>query len=174
MKLKKRLLSLVLAFSLMCGFCSTQVYAAEKDTVVNANVAAESSATDVSPASVNTAFGPGDHYWGGVTFTGKNGGAYKTINGNQVKVKVAFKAVDNDPTSYHLYLSFVEYGGRVVSYRDYNSWSDEPDSDGYVYYESDWVNVHSGVDYRFLYSSNSECLCDDDRKLNVHIWIEVR
>ena len=67
-----------------------------------------------------------------------------------------------------------EYGGRVVQYKDYNSWPVNPDGDGYLYYESDCLNVHSGVDYHFLYSSNSECLCDDDRRLNVHIWIEVR
>ena len=121
-----------------------------------------------------TSFGPGDWYWGGVTFHGENGGAYKTINGNQVKIKVAFKAVDGQPYSYHLFLDFVEYGGRNVYSRNYNSWSVSPDGDGYYYYESGWINVNKGVDYRFLYNANSECACYDPRTLNVHIWIEVR
>ena len=51
-----------------------------------------------------------------------------------------------------------EYGGRVVQYKDYNSWTVNPDGDGYLYYESDCLNVHSGVDYHFLYSSNIKYL----------------
>lgn len=174
---KMRFLSLLLALSLMLSmFGSTTVFAAELDSsTCYATVEAENSATETQEVSPRTtAFGPGDWYWGGVTFTDTNGGAYKTINGDQVKVKVAFKAVDNDPTSYHLYLSLMEYGGREVYYRNYNSWSDEPDADGFVYYESDWIDVVKGVDYRFLYGSNSECLCVDPRRLEVHIWIEVR
>ena len=159
-------------------FAPTAAFAAEVETPVSNDVATqetEVSAPSTSGISPRTeSFGPGDWYWGGVTFYDENGGAYKTIYGDEVKIKVAFKAVDNDPISYHLFLKFMEYGGRQVYYRDYNSWSDTPDADGYLYYESDWIDVNYGVDYRFLYSSNSECNCNDARRLSVHIWIEVR
>lgn len=166
---RTRFLSLILAFCMMLSVMpSTSAFAAEPESVM------ETYPDNTSVASImTTSFGPGDWYWGGVTFTGSNGGAYKTINGDRVKIKVAFKAVDGDPTSYHLYLSFVQYGGAIFYYRDYDSWSVNPDGDGYLYYESGWINVNYGVDYRFLYDTNSECLCDDDRRLNVHIWIEV-
>ena len=175
---RTRFLSLLLALSLMLGmFGSTTAFAAELEdpTCSTATVETENSVANTLQASPRaTSFGPGDWYWGGVTFYDDNGGAYKTINGNQVKIKVAFKAVDGEPYSYHLYLDFVEYGGRYVYSRDYNSWSVAPDADGYYYYESDWINVNKGVDYRFFYGANSECACNDPRRLEVHIWIEVR
>lgn len=158
-------------------FSSTTAFAAEFEDSTSgiSTVEMENSVADtlkVSPRA--TSFGPGDWYWGGVTFYDENGGAFKTINGNEVKIKVAFKAVDTDPSSYHLYLDFVEYGGRYVYSRDYNSWSVAPDADGYYYYESNWIKVNKGVDYRFFYGANSECTCNDPRRLEVHIWIEVR
>lgn len=171
---KSRFLSLLLAMSLIISmFSSTTVFASEASiSSKKSSVVTDSKAPEIYSRA--TSFGPGDWYWGGVTFYDENDGAYKTINGNQVKIKVAFKSVDGDPYSYHLYLRFVEYGGRSVYYRDYNSWSVAPDGDGFYYYESDWVNVNRGVDYRFFYSSNSECACNDPRRLEVHIWIEVR
>ena len=171
---KTRFLSLLLAMSLIIGmFSSTTVFASEADSASkNSTVMTDSKTPEISPRA--TSFGPGDWDWGGVTFYDENGGAYKTINGNQVKIKVAFKAVDGDSASYHLYLDFVEYGGRYVYSRDYNSWSVAPDGDGFYYYESDWINVNKGVDSRFLYGANSECACNDPRRLEVHIWIEVR
>ena len=139
-----------------------------------ATVEKEKSLADTLEVSPRASFGPGDWYWGGVTFYDENGGSYKTINGNEVKIKVAFKAVDGQSSSYHLYLDFVEYGGRRVYSRDYNNWSVAPDGAGYYYYESGWLRVNKGVDYRFLYGANSECACNDPRRLEVHIWIEVR
>lgn len=118
-------------------------------------------------------FGTGDHYWGGVTFTGENGGSYKTIYGNHLKVKVAFKAVDSSPYSYTLNLNLLEYPGYGVFNRTYTSWGTTPDSDGYYYYESEWFDIDYGVDYRFWYTANSSCNCVDPRRLTVYIWIEV-
>ena len=66
----------------MCGFCSTQVQAAESNNSRNDDVIAESSVDATAASYYAIAFGHGNHYWGGVTFTGTNGGAYKTINGN--------------------------------------------------------------------------------------------
>lgn len=137
--------------------------------------AAEPSERMINTASARTtSFGVGDWYWGGVTFTGHNGGAYKTINGTKVKIKVAFKPVDSKETSANLHLDFVEYGGRYVYSKDYSVLGVTPDKDGYFYYESGWVSVKKGVDYRFLYDANSDCACYDPRKVTVHIWIEVK
>lgn len=174
MRLIKRLCSLLFALAITFGvFGTTAAYATNVDGSVS-YVTSPNDSAGVSPASLQTTFGPGEWYWGGVTFTGENGGAYKTINGSQIKLKIFFKAVDNDSTSYHLYLSFKEYGGRLVYYGDLNSWSVDPEPDGFLYYETGWLNVHSGVDYRFLYDTNSECLCDDDRRVEVHIWVDIR
>lgn len=173
-----RLLSLLLTLSLILGmFGSMNVFASELESVTKTNSILDnpnSVADSMMFSPRTTSFNPGDWHWGSVTFHGENGGAYKTINGNQVKIKVAFKAVDGEPYSYHLYLDFVEYGGRIVRSWDYNNWSVAPDGAGYYYYESDWIDINKGVDYRFLYRANSECACYDPRKLEVHIWIEVR
>ena len=175
---RTRFLSLLIALGFMLSmFGPTNAFASELDCVPTDTTAVESKNSLAEAATISSrteSFGPGDWYWGGVTFYDENGGAYKTINGNQVKIKVAFKAVDGQSYSYHLYLDFVEYGGRRVYSQDYNSWSVAPDGAGYYYYESDWINVNKGVDYRFLYGANSECACNDPRRLEVHIWIEVR
>lgn len=166
------LLSLTLVLG-MLGGSATNAFAAsaaeptQNETVVDAMPAVEGTTRTES-------FGPGDWYWGGVTFYDENGGRYKTINGDQVKIKMAYKWVDDDESSANLTLRFVEYGGRVVYYRNYNVCGVDPDADGYFYYESEWVDVVNGVDYRFLYSANSDCNCSDPRTVEVHIWIEVR
>lgn len=169
-----KILSILLVLALMFGMCgSMNAFAAETTDFQNSNLTVETSNSSVASVQT-TSFGPGDWYWGGFTFYDYNVGAYKTINGNQVKIKVAFKAVDGQPYSYILSLDCYEYGGNCIYSRNLNSWSVSPDSDGYYYYESGWINVNYGVDYHFVYGANSSCACDDPRTLNVHVWIEVQ
>lgn len=177
---RTRFLGILLTLSLVSSIInSINVFASDlnnnaiKTETVDTTTTNETSRTTTVNTKA-TSFGPGDHYWGGVTFTGDNSGAYKTINGTQVKIKVAFKAVDSSPYSYRLLLDFSQYGGKLMYHGDFNSWTVSPDNDGYYYYETDWINIKSGVDYRFIYNANTSCACYDPRRVNVHIWVEVR
>ena len=108
-------------------------------------------------------------YWGHVTFTNTNTGAWHTIYGHQARIAVAFKPLDgNDCLALGLSSGF---WGWNISYA-YNA----VDSDGYYMYVGPWCDItYQGV-YRLIYQAwtygNGGVL--DGRTVSCHVWVDYK
>lgn len=165
----KKIVSIFIIFLIFTSMlCTNKVYAFPRDNIIY-----NSSMQQVKGKNLY----PGVHNLGSFTFHGENGGSYNTYQGRRVKLKIQFKAIDNNASS-HLYIDFVApngKGGYEYTHRaDLKDWLLPKNSEGYSVYESDWISVNKGVDYRILYSSNSDCACNDERTMNVRVTVEVR
>lgn len=162
-----RLISALLTFVIMCT-SATSVYAdSETEYVIPSHSSSAYSTTE--------ALGPGRWYFNPFYFYDYNIGSNKTINGNRMRVCIAFKAVDGlyNNQAADMTLDIVRYDGVLMQEINLCFLSDEPDSDGYRYYVLPWIDVSYGVDYHISYLTHSCCDFYEARKVHCHVWIDV-
>ncbi len=173
-----RLLSFILTFVIMC-FSAISVSAASTEpcshSAEGSLIADEyviPTETNLTAAYANTSYGAGRWYLGNFSFAGNNTGLNRTINGNRMRVCIAYKPVDGlgEDADISFYLN--RYDGTTVQYRNICFLQDEPDSDGYRYYVLPWVNISYGVNYYFYYHAYTCCM-SQERTVNCHVWIDV-
>ncbi len=108
-------------------------------------------------------------YWGEVTFTNSNIGAWHTIYGHQARIAVAYKPVDgNDALSASLSTDFFSW---TVHYNPNTA-----DSNGYCMYVGPWKDItYQGV-YRMIYDiwTTGNGGVHDGRRASFHVWIDYK
>lgn len=108
-------------------------------------------------------------YWGEVTFTNTNVGAYHTIYGHKARMAIAFKPVDgNSALSASLSTSFWSW---TLHYSP-----NHVDADGYYMYVGPWKDItYQGVynmTYRIFTTGNGGVL--DGRRASFHVWVDYQ
>ena len=95
------------------------------------------------------------HNSGYFQFTGENGGAYRTMNGDELSYSVVWKALDDNSAYLNCYLW--PYGGLYIDHGYLsNATTTMGGEDGtYRLYVSGWKKITRGLDYRLTYSCNS-------------------
>lgn len=136
--------------------------------------------TTTSIAATNQTLGTGRTYLGNFTFSNTHSGASRTINGNRVKLSIAWKPADIPTSKVNLNVSFIRTwtSAHALDYTfDVNNDLDGPDSNGYFYVETGWFSVNSGSDYHIFYdvvTAPSNYKPGTYRQANVHTWIDVK
>lgn len=136
--------------------------------------------TTTTFAASSQTLGTGRWYLGNFQFSNIHYGASRTINGNRVKLSIAWKPADIPTSKVNLNVSFIrtwnsehalDYTFAVAN--DTNG----PDSDGYYYLETGWFTVNYGSDYHIYYdavTAPSYPKPGTVRQANVHTWIDVK
>lgn len=165
------LLCLVIVITAVMG--STRVYAAESADTNSVSQDAEvqqlrNRIDQLISENSSTRETYKTDYWGEVTFTDTNIGAWHTIYGHQARMAVAFKPVDgNTALTADLDVGF----GHWQTVYHYNS----VDADGYYMFVSDWKNItYQGV-YRMIYkiwTTGGGYL--DGRRASFHVWVDYK
>lgn len=108
-------------------------------------------------------------YWGEVTFTNTNVGAYHTIYGHKARMAIAFKPVDGN-TALSAALS-TGFWGWTLHYSP-----NHVDSDGYYMYVGPWEDIKYMGAYRMTYkiftTGNGGAL--DGRRASFHVWVDYQ
>jgi hypothetical protein len=125
--------------------------------------------------------GTGRWYLGDFEFTDTNTGASRTINGNRVKLSIAWKPADISWSNVNLVVSFIrtwnsEYALKNYTFDVYDD-MDGRDPDGFFYIETDWFTVNPGSDYHIFYDVVTAPLNYKPGSLRsayVHTWIDVK
>ena len=145
----------------------------------------EDSNTENSVTPRISSYGAGRWYLGHFAFTDTNTGNAFLLNGNRVRICVAFKKADSQSSDVDLQvdLAKIEYldGKEYYHYRGgqrFMSANDDPDADGYVYFVSDWIDIDSSerggafvLKYEVFtawYQSGTS-----PRRADVHVWLDV-
>lgn len=140
--------------------------------------------TETFAASYNS-YGAGRWYLGHFTFTNYNRGKVMQINGSKMRVCVAFKKADSQPTNIDLKVNIdrysVENGVGYYFNRQSNYFynrNDAPDSDGYYYFVGDWLELgsESGKLFSLYYDAVTElgqAGTGGYRSADVHVWIDI-
>ena len=103
-------------------------------------------------------------------FTGYNTGVYNTVNASRMKFVVDIKPLPGESVDFAVWCQ--QYGGTTVG-SIYGGNYGTLFSDGYYRFESDWFNVVSGVDYRFLYRCNQAGIYDEGTMdIRVYAWVQ--
>lgn len=164
---------------------ASEAKAASPSTEQNNTATVENLTTENSVTPRMNSYGTGRWYLGHFAFTDTNTGNAFILNGNRVRMCVAFKKADSQASDVDLQvdLARVEYvnGREYHHYRGgqyFMSANDEPDSDGYVYFVSDWIDISSESGCAFLlkyevftayYQSGTS-----PRRADVHVWLDVQ
>lgn len=133
----------------------------------------------ISTQSAQT-LGTGRWYLGSFTFTNINSGASRTINGNRVKLSLAWKPADIPTSKVNINVSFIRTwtSEHALDYTfDVSKDTDGPDSDGYYYLETGWFTVNPGSDYHIYYdvvTAPSNYKPGTLRSASVHTWVDVK
>lgn len=108
-------------------------------------------------------------YWGQVTFTNSNIGAWHTIYGHQARVAIAYKPVDGN-TALTASLS-TGFWGWTLYYNPNNV-----DSDGYCMYVGPWEDITYQGAYRMIYDiwTTGNGGVHDGRRASFHVWIDYK
>lgn len=89
------------------------------------------------------------------TFTGRNIGSYRTLNGNKLLYAIMWKPLTSDGSqAFQAYLR--PYGSSIPISKVYMSLattSTGGPNNEYKVYQSDWLNITNGLDYHFIYDS---------------------
>lgn len=157
---------------------------------VNVQMAEEVEEMELETTSVTprmSSYYTGRWYLGTFTFTDNNRGNAFVINGNKVRVCVAFKKASIDKQSSNIDLEMqldrITYSGSSEYYHTrwadrFMSSKDTPDADGYYYFVGDWVDVsrESGSAFCLYYEALTELggsSNGNDRSANVHVWLDI-
>lgn len=177
----KSILSLALAM-LFFVLTGTTAFASETE-ISNSSINHSNVSTESVTPRMNS-YGRGRWYLGHFAFTGTNTGNGFFLNGNRVRMCVAFKKADSQASDVDLQvdLAKIEYenGKEYHHYRGgqyFMSANDDPDADGYVYFISDWIDISSEKGGAFLlkykaftaYYQNGT----SPRRADVHVWLDV-
>lgn len=176
----KRFSCVVIASAVMCT-STVSAFADSNDAFIASTVSAFDNSNDEFIASAETqsasnqVYGPGRWYMGQFSFTDYNIGRCYTINGNRLRICIAFKPIDGLADCVDMNLSCYRYDGKKMQELNLCFLQDEPDDDGYRYYVLDWVNVSKGVDYYYRYSVWT---CGyganyPNRKVDCHVWLDI-
>lgn len=162
-ELHRRIVSVILALTMMLSSCITA-----------SAVSVENQTSDwAEPASTNSACGVGRWYLGHFSFYDENYGAYRTINGNSMRLCIAWKPIDGLDGSTQIFYQILQYHNVPVQQGRMYMFQDEPDADGYYYFELPWVSIINGVDYRFFYRALTDG-SGTPRRVDCHVWIDVK
>lgn len=163
MKLKNktlsRLLCVILTFVMMCTSAISVSATTTDDCLIPVEVNSLSdeyvipTETNLSVASINSGYGVGRWYMNPFSFTGTNGGSYRTFYGTRMRMCIAFKATDSIDFPSDMRVSCYGYDEGFLLSQSLCAGQDEPDADGYRYYVLPWVNINYGGDYRFTYDT---------------------
>lgn len=109
---------------------------------------------------------------GTFTFTGENNGAWKKVEGNYVRIRVAYKPIDGDYASVDLFMDLYQYpdvwrGG--LTCRPYNV---STDSNGYFHFSSDFFKIEPTSSCRLIYKASSSGTEYIPRKVSIHVWYD--
>ncbi len=160
-------------FAVMALFSSTtSAFAAE----VNINEASISIAgNEVSPLATNADLKLGENSLGSFTFTGYNGGSYRTIPslGRRMQIRLKHKAVDNLGV-YCLTVSCVKYidssnTETVFSRSVYAGSTGELEE-----FTSGYFSVTPGCDYRLIYTAKNQGGYYEDRRVYIEAFLDIR
>lgn len=169
----------VVIASVMMSTLTVSAYDGSNDEITTSTVSASANSVDevISSAeiqsTVNTVYGPG--YWnmGTFTFHNYNIGYYHTYKGSRIRMRIAYKQVDNDYYSADLLVSCYGYSDGLKFQRPFCAGQIDPDPDGYRNYVTDWIPILSGGDYRFEYRAYTCQGGDIPRTVECQVWIEV-
>lgn len=114
-------------------------------------------------------------YFGQVTFTGSNTGAWHTLpeGSKEARLCVAFKSVDDIPYLTQLMVAAYQYPD-LLRQRIYLRDDKTPDEDGYYFSVGDYFPITPN-DMRIMYTATSFGNgFPQDRRVSVHLWVDVR
>ena len=89
------------------------------------------------------------------TFSGRNVGAYRTMNGNNLLYAIMWKPLTSDG-SQAMQAHLFAYGSSIrvsSAYLSLATTSTGGPNNEYRVYRSDWLNITNGLDYHFIYDS---------------------
>lgn len=105
-----------------------------------------------------------DYYYGYVEFTGKNTGNFFTIIGNRFRYRIVWECPDGYDTLHYLD-TYLEKKNIGTVWSEKNRW-------GEMEYQSDWMPVQDGAEYRFAYGAYNAGL-GIQIPANVRIYIDT-
>lgn len=111
-------------------------------------------------------------YLGAFTFTGTNTGKWRSVDGNYVRMCIAFKPIDGKSYSTELFVDLYQYSSKYIGSLKCTTYTTSPDSDGYYFFVSDYFKINSGSDCRMKYTATSSGTTYDPRKVSVHAWYD--
>ena len=112
-------------------------------------------------------------YFGEVTFTGDNWGAWHELGDyTQARMCIAFKPIDSDIAA-SLETTAYQYPN-VLRRTMYQYTSNTPDENGYYFTVSDYFNISPNSDMRLRYSAASHGGGPLQRRVSVHAWVDVK
>lgn len=171
----KKKLKKILVFALMMVVMMTS-----SNMSVLAAGSEEASTNEVTPRL--TTLVTGSNYLGNFTFANVHRGGARIVNGNRMRVCVAFKKADSQSANIDLIVDVDRYygDGYYVTRQStrFMSQNASPDDNGYHYLVGDWINV--GADngqpislYYDVVTAYGQTGNGSYRAANVYVWIEV-
>lgn len=166
MKLKSlKWLSCVILTFVMMFTMAISVHATVEDEF---NIPAEANYVSAD----DTVLDPGRWYLGNFSFYKYNICRYRTINGNRMRVCIAWKPADNYPWDSTLELYVYQYNRNLKQTNYLHSCQVAPDPDGYYYFVLPWISTVKGVDYNMEYYAYTDG-SGNPRTMDVHVWVDV-
>lgn len=172
----------ILSFVLVVILCVAAILPLNAFAAESSNEVVSDKTTNISVLSVTTdTLGTGRSYLGNFTFKNTNTGASRTMNGNQMKLSLAWKQAD-DWTPVNLNVKVIRTYTGTVAYEgtfDIKNDSNGADSDGYYYYETDYFPINYGSDYHIYYDVVTapdyfQLPFGDYRSASVHTWVDLK
>lgn len=173
-----RFICVAIASAMMCTL-TVSAFDSSNDEITtytvspSANSVNEVTFSPETQSASNQVYGHGRWYMGEFTFHDYNNGYYHTYKGSRMRMCIAYRQEDDDFYSADMYVICYGYSDGFKFQRWICAGQDEPDENGYRYYELDWFPILSGGDYRFEYQAYTCQAGDIPRTVSCHVWIDV-
>lgn len=128
----------------------------------------------VAPMATNSTLSIGTNHIGSVTFTGNNGGNYRTVpsNAKRMQIRIYHKDVDNGGVYYFTVkcLKCIDATHEEVVYtRSFFSGN----TGGPYLFNSGYFDITPGCDYRLVYIAKNQGGYYEDRRVNVDVFLDI-
>lgn len=164
--------TLCLLLAVMALFsATTSAFAAEE---VSYETPILSEEDGVLPMATNSTLVWGENHIGNITFTGYNGGSYRTIPtlAKRMRIRIYHKDVDNLGV-YHLTVSCIKYIDSSHTETVFSRSVFSGNTGGPYTFDSGYFDVTPGCDYRLIYTAKNQGGYYEDRRINADVYLDI-
>lgn len=128
----------------------------------------------VSPMATTSPLILGKNHIGNITFTGTNGGYYRTVPpfGNRMRIRLYHKDVDNLGV-YQLTVNCIKYIDSNHTELVFSRSVFSGNTGGPYEFNSGYFSVTPGCDYRLVYIAKNQGGYYEDRRINVDAYLDI-
>lgn len=150
---------------------TTSAFAAEK---VSPKTPLCSEEGQASPMATYSTLVWGENHIGNITFTGYNGGSYRTVPtlANRMRIRLYHKDVDNLGV-YQLTVSCVKYIDANHTETVFSRSVLSGNNGGPYEFNSGYFSVTPGCDYRLIYTAKNQGGYYENRRINVDAYLDI-